>query len=345
MYPGEYAKKSPDQPAIVMATSGETVTFAEYEARSNRLAHLFRALGLGFKDHVAIFMENNPRMLECEGAAERTGLYYTCINSYLSPEETAYIINDCQAQVVMTSAAKAEVAAQLPALCPGVKLWLMVDGAVPGFESFEDTVTDYPSDPLPDEVLGAAMLYSSGTTGQPKGILRPLIEVPPSAALALMQFLYVMWRYREGMTYLSPAPLYHGAPQASVSLSLRIGATSVIMEKFDPQHWLELVGRHRITHCQMVPTMFSRLLKLPAETRTAADVSSLEVIIHAAAPCPIPVKEQMIEWVGPILLEYYAATEANGFTLCDAHEWLAHRGTVGKNTLGQVVILDENGER
>ncbi len=345
MYPGEYAKKSPDQPAIIMATSGETVTFAEYEARCNRLAHLFRALGLGFKDHVAIFMENNPRMLECEGAAERTGLYYTCINSYLSPEETAYIINDCQAQVVMTSAAKAEVAAQLPALCPGVKLWLMVDGAVPGFESFEDTVTDYPSDPLPDEVLGAAMLYSSGTTGQPKGILRPLIEVPPSAALALMQFLHAMWRYREGMTYLSPAPLYHGAPQSSVSLALRIGATSVIMEKFDPQHWLELVGRHCITHCQMVPTMFSRLLKLPAETRTAADVSSLEVIIHAAAPCPIPVKEQMIEWVGPILLEYYAATEANGFTLCDAHEWLAHRGTVGKNTLGQVVILDENGER
>ena len=141
------------------------------------------------------------------------------------------------------------------------------------------------------------------------------------------------------MTYLSPAPLYHSAPQASISGTMRLGGTSVIMEKFDPAQFLDLVGKYRITHSQMVPTMFSRLLKLPDDVRAAADLSSLECIIHAAAPCPVPVKQQMIEWFGPIIIEYYGATEANGFTFCDSHEWLAHPGTVGKCILGELLIL------
>ena len=346
MYPGEHAKARPDQPAFVMATSGEVVTMGDYEARCNRLAHLYRAAGLSRTDHVAFFMENNPRMLECEGAAERTGLYYTCINSYLSAEEVAYIVNDCQARIVVTSAAKRDVALQLPALCPAVERWLMVDTdrADGGFEPYLDAVAGFGEDPIPDEQLGAAMLYSSGTTGKPKGILRLLPDIRPGDALPVMQFVKLLFRLREGMIYLSPAPLYHSAPQASVSAALRLGCTSVIMERFDPAQFLDLVARHRVTHSQMVPTMFSRLLKLPEELRKAADVSSLEVIIHAAAPCPVPVKEQMIEWFGPILIEYYGATEANGFTFCDSHEWLAHKGTVGKNTLGQALILDDNGQ-
>jgi long-chain acyl-CoA synthetase len=159
-----------------------------------------------------------------------------------------------------------------------------------------------------------------------------------------MDFVKAMFRFREGMTYLSPAPLYHSAPQASVSATLRLGSTAVVMERFDPSDFLKLVARHRVTHSQMVPTMFSRLLKLPSEERTAADLSSLETIIHAAAPCPVPVKEAIIDWWGPIVIEYYGATEANGFTFCDSHEWLAHKGTVGKPVLGELLILDDEGK-
>ena len=342
MYAARHAEADPDKPAIVMATSGEVVTFGEYEAAANRVAHLFRDVGLRRRQHVAIFMENDPRMLMCEGGAERTGLYYTCVNSYLSADEAAYIINDSESRVVMTSAGKAEVASQLPALCPNVERWLMVGGAIEPYESWEEVVAGYPADPIADEQLGTPMLYSSGTTGRPKGILRPLPELDPGDNLPIMEGLRILWRYRDGMVYLSPAPLYHSAPQASVSLAIRMGATSVVMEHFDPAHWIELVGRFRVTHSQMVPTMFSRLLKLPPERRTGADVSSLEVIIHAAAPCPVPVKEHMIEWLGPIVIEYYGATEGNGFTFCDSAEWLEHRGTVGRCIAGELLILDDD---
>ena len=347
MYAAEHAKAQPDKPAIVMATSGEVVTFADYEAAANRVAHLLRETGLRFRDHLAIFMDNDPRMLMCEGGAERTGLFYTCVNSYLSAEEVAYIVNDSEARVVVTSAAKAEVAFQLPALCPKVERWLMIGaGGDPQepFEAWEDAIARYPADPISDEELGTPMLYSSGTTGRPKGILRPLPEVHPGENLPIFQGLKALWRLRDGMIYLSPAPLYHSAPQASVAVALRLGATAVVMEHFDAAQYLELVGRYRVTHSQVVPTMFSRLLKLPEEVREAADVSSLEVIIHAAAPCPVPVKEQMIEWFGPILLEYYAATEGNGFTFCDSEDWLAHRGTVGRAIVGEVLILDDDGD-
>jgi long-chain acyl-CoA synthetase len=328
-----------------MAGSGEVVTFAAYEAAANRVAHLLRDSGLHRRDHVAIFMDNDHRMLMCEGGAERTGLYYTCVNSYLSVEEVAYIVNDSESRVVMTSAAKAEVAYQLPALCPNVERWLIagLEGVQGPFESWEEAIAGYPADPVPDEELGTPMPYSSGTTGRPKGILRPLPDGGPADNLQLIDGLKLLWRFREGMTYLSPAPLYHAAPQTSVAISLRLGATVVVMEHFDAANYLELIGRYRVTHSQVVPTMFSRLLKLPAEVRAGADVSSLEVVVHAAAPCPVPVKEQMIAWFGPILLEYYAATEGNGFTFCDSEEWLAHKGTVGRPVLAEVLILDEEG--
>ncbi|MCU1450726.1 MAG: AMP-dependent synthetase and ligase [Acidimicrobiales bacterium] len=346
MYAAEHAEVKADKPAIVMANSGEVVTYAEYEGTANRVAHLFRESGLRRRDHVAIFMDNDPRMLMAEGGAERTGLYFTCVNSYLSSEEVAYIVNDCEARLVVTSAAKAEVASQLPVLCPNVERWLMVGaGGDPDgpFEDWDDVIARHPGDPIPDEQLGTPMLYSSGTTGRPKGILRPLPDVHPGDNLPIFQGLKTLWRLRDGMTYLSPAPLYHSAPQASVAIALRLGATSVVMEHFDAARYLELVERHRVTHSQVVPTMFSRLLKLPEDVRRAADVSSLEVIIHAAAPCPVPVKEQMIDWFGPILLEYYAATEGNGFTFCDSEDWLAHKGTVGRAIAGELLILDDDG--
>jgi acyl-CoA synthetase (AMP-forming)/AMP-acid ligase II len=347
MYAADHATAHPDQPAIVMATSGTVVTFAEYEAAANQVAHLLRDAGLHDRDHMAIFMDNDPSMLISEGGAERTGLFYTCVNSYLSAEEVAYIINDSESKVVMTTAAKSEVAHQLPALCPDVDRWFMAglsgdpDGA---YESWEQAIAGLPTTAVADERLGAAMLYSSGTTGRPKGILRPLADAHPGEDPAGMAGIKALWRLRKGMTYLSPAPLYHTAPQVSVAFALRLGATSIVMEHFDAAQYLELVERYGVTHSQVVPTMFSRLLKLPDEVREAADVSSLESIIHAAAPCPVPVKEQMIEWFGPILVEYYAATEGNGCTYCTSEEWLAHKGTVGRAVLGEVVILDDDGK-
>jgi long-chain acyl-CoA synthetase len=189
------------------------------------------------------------------------------------------------------------------------------------------------------------MLYSSGTTGQPKGILRPLPEQKPDEPLAVMEFVKFMFGFREGQTYLSPAPLYHSAPQASVSATVRLGGTAVIMERFDPEQFLQLIEKYKVTHSQMVPTMFSRLLKLPEDVRSKYDISSLETVVHAAAPCPVPVKEAMINWWGPKIVEYYGATEANGFTFCNSDEWMAHKGTVGKSILGELVILDDNNER
>ncbi len=342
MYPGEYAHQHPDKPVFIMANSGEVITYGEYEERCNRLAHLFRDMGLARGDHVAFFMENNPRMLEAEGAAERSGLYYTCINSYLAPDEVAYIVNDCQAKVVISSGAKRSTATELVANAPNVQRFLMVDDTAPGWESYEKAVEGYGSDPIGDEQLGAAMLYSSGTTGQPKGILRPLPESPPGESLLVMMFVKGLFGFREEQTYLSPAPLYHSAPQASVSGTVRLGGTAVIMERFDPEEWLRLVELHKITHCQMVPTMFSRLLKLPEATRQRYDLSSLECIVHAAAPCPVPVKEAMISWLGPIILEYYAATEAHGATLVGSDDWLTHKGTVGRPVLGELVIADDD---
>jgi long-chain acyl-CoA synthetase len=330
-----------------MARSGQVMSYCEYESRANQMAQLLRGTGLRRTDHVAILMDNDPRMLVSEGGAERCGLYYTCVNSHLSAEEAAYVVNDSESRVVMTTAAVAEVAAELPALCPNVERWLIADGAAAGagapYEDWDAALDGYPSRPIPDEQLGTPMLYSSGTTGRPKGILRPLPEGSPSESLPVQEGLKLMWRFREEMTYLNPAPLYHSAPQASVALALRLGATVVVMEHFEASELLELVRRYRVTHTQMVPTMFSRLLKLPEEVRAAADTSSLEVVVHAAAPCPIPVKRQMIEWWGPILLEYYAATEANGFTLVDSEDWLRHEGTVGRAVVGELLILDEDG--
>ncbi len=191
--------------------------------------------------------------------------------------------------------------------------------------------------------MGAPMMYSSGTTGRPKGILRPMYDIHPSETSIGVLGIAALWRCREGMVYLSPAPLYHTAPQVSVAIALRMKSTAVVMEHFDPALYLDLVGRYRVTHSQVVPTMFCRMLKLPDEVRAAADLSSLEDIIHAAAPCPVPVKEQMIEWFGPIMLEYYAATEGNGCTFITSDDWLAHKGTVGRAVLSEILILDDEG--
>ncbi len=347
MFARQHALAHPGKPAIIMATSGETVSYAEFEARANQAAHLLRDAGLRRGDHISVLMENSIRMLEIEAGAERAGLYYTLINSYLTAGEVAYIVTNSRSRLLFSSAAKQAVAAAAAAQCPQLERLLLAGtmaGSTPGaFESYEAVVAGYPADPVAGESLGAAMLYSSGTTGQPKGVLRDLPEVSPGEALPVMDFVRGLFGFRDGMTYLNPAPLYHSAPQASVAAALRLGATVVVMEHFDAEQWLALVERYRVTHCQMVPVMFSRLLRLPEQTRARYDTSSLECIVHAAAPCPVHVKKAMIDWLGPVLTEYYGATEANGFTFCDSADWLAHPGTVGRPILGELLILDDDG--
>jgi long-chain acyl-CoA synthetase len=344
VYPGKHVGAHGNEPAFIMAQTGETVTYAELEARTNRLGHLLRALGLQRLDHYAIFMENNARYVECCGAGSRTGLYYTCINSYLTPDELAYIVNNSESKVLITSAAKREVAIAARKNCPRIKLCIIVDapGDGAGIQNLDEATAKYPVTPVADESLGTPMLYSSGTTGRPKGILRPLPLQPPAQDLPLFSFLHKIWRYRPGMIYLSPAPLYHSAPQAAVNLAIREGGTVVVMETFDAEHFLQLVEKYKVTHSQLVPTMFSRLLKLPEEVRLRYNVTSLEIAVHAAAPCPVPVKEEMIAWWGPIIHEYYGATEGLGFSACDSAEWLAHKGTVGKVLLGELHVLDDD---
>jgi long-chain acyl-CoA synthetase len=344
MYTGQHAHLRPLQPAFIMADSGKAVTYRELEARSNRLAHLFRNRGLRRLDHYAIFMENNSHYLEACGAGERSGLYFTCVNSYLTPGELAYIVNNSESRILITSVTKLDIAREALAQCPKVEICIVADGESESerIVGLREATAGLPGTPISDECIGTAMLYSSGTTGRPKGILRPLPEQPPTRQLPIFDFLQKLWQYREGMIYLSPAPLYHSAPQAAVSLAIRMGGTVIIMEHFDPERYLELVAEWSVSHSQLVPTMFSRMLKLPEAVRNRYDLSTLEIAVHAAAPCPAAVKEDMIKWWGPIIHEYYGATEGLGFTACNSAEWLAHRGSVGKVLLGDLHILDED---
>jgi long-chain acyl-CoA synthetase len=346
VYAGEYPKTHPNRAAFIMASTGEAVSYAELEGRSNQLAHLLRQHGLKRLDHFSMFMENNNRFLEVCAAGERSGLYYTCINSYLKADELAYILNNSESTALITSRSRQEVALEAIKQCPKIKLFLVVDRDNQAsnngpFLDYAQAISGFPKTRIADEFLGTPMLYSSGTTGRPKGVLRPLPEDPPSNPLPLFGFLNKLWRYRADMIYLSPAPLYHSAPQAAVALTIRNGGTVIIMEQFDPEQYLGLIEKYKVSHSQLVPTMFSRMLKLPESVKHRYDLSSLEIAIHAAAPCPAQVKEQMIAWWGPIIHEYYGATEGLGFTACDSAEWLAHRGSVGRVLLGDLHILDD----
>ncbi|MFC8528924.1 AMP-binding protein [Nocardia sp. NPDC057227] len=344
MYPGRLVSEHPDRPAIIMAGTRETLTYRQLDERANRLAHHFRAIGLRRTDPIAIFTENHLELIVTMAAAERTGLYYTPVNSFLAAEEAAYIVRDCGAKVVISSTAKAEVACRLPGLCPDVEHWLMVDGAEPPFLDFATVLAGYPVTPVERERLGTPMFYSSGTTGRPKAVKRQLPDVAPDTQLGIEEMGKRLFHMREGMVFLSPAPLYHSGPQSTISIGLRLGATHIVMERFDAEEFLALLDEFRVTHTMVVPTMFSRLLKLPAEVRDRYDHSTLEVAVHGAAPCPRQVKQDMFDWWGPVIYEYYGGTEANGTCGCTPEEWLAHPGTVGRAFFGEIVVLDESGD-
>lgn len=342
-YPGAHAATRPDHPAYVMAGSGEVVTYRELDDAANRISQLFHSMGLRRGDHVAFCLENRTGFFELAWGAAYAGLYYTAISSRLTVEEMEYIIADCGAKAFITSTYKADAAAELRDRMPGVQLRAMIGGTIDGYDAWEDLVAAQPAEPLPDRREGTDMLYSSGTTGRPKGVKVPLPEGELGEAPTLLLLAQFLFGFTPDAVYLSPAPLYHAAPLRFTMGVHRVGGTVIVMERFDPEEALRLIERHRVTTSQWVPTMFVRMLKLPEEVRSRYDVSSLQVAVHAAAPCPVEVKRRMIDWWGPVLHEYYAGTEGNGFCYTNSEDWLAHPGTVGKPLNGVLHILDDDG--
>ena len=343
LHPCHHARTHPDKPALIMGGSGEVVTYRQLDERSNRGAQLWRSLGLQRGDAVAVCMENTARYLEIYWSTQRAGLYLVCISTHLTAAEASYILRDSGARVLVTSPAMwslAEVLAQQAA--PHLRLYILGE-ARDRYASWGAALAEQPAEPIADQSAGSDMLYSSGTTGRPKGI-KPELPVyafdEPSVLTTLLTQLY---HIQQSDIYLSPAPLYHAAPLRWCAGLQQLGCTVVIMEHFDAETALALIERHRITCAQWVPTHFVRLLRLAPEVRNRYDHSSLRVAVHAAAPCPIPVKQQMIEWWGPVVFEYYAGTEGNGMTLISSAEWLAKPGSVGKAAYGVLHICDAQG--
>ncbi len=336
MHPSVHAKAHPDKPAIIMAASGETVTYAELDARSNQVAQLLRARGIKTGDTVALCMENHPWFFCLTWGFQRAGVHYVCISSRLTAPELAYILDDSGAKLLFGSAYLAPLLDEVEALKPDVpQLRLGVEAAIAAM----------PATPIADERAGVDMLYSSGTTGRPKGVKIPLPEDPAiDQTNVLVQLAMMAYGIGENAVYLSPAPLYHAAPLRWSMTVHKIGGTVVVMERFDPEAALATIQKYAITDSQFVPTHFVRMLKLPPDVRAKYDVSSLKCAIHAAAPCPVPIKQAMIEWWGPVLYEYYAGTEGNGSTFITSHEWLDHPGSVGKALSGILHVCDEDGD-
>ncbi|HJP73645.1 MAG TPA: acyl-CoA synthetase [Pseudonocardiaceae bacterium] len=344
MYPGTYAALTPDKPAVVHSGTGASISYAQLDENSIRLARFLTEAGVRPGEDVALLSDNDPRCFEVFWAAMRSGRYLTAVNRHLSVAEAAYVLNDCGAKVIVVSAGLAELAQALIPLTPNIEHRLVFDGELAGHESYSDALASVSAEPLADQPCGADMLYSSGTTGRPKGIKLPLpqrqVDEPGDLVVASFQRLC---GFDEHSVYLSPAPIYHAAPLRFSGMVQALGGTVVLMPRFDAEAALAAIERYQVTHSQWVPTMFVRMLKLDEATRTKYDLSSHRVAIHAAAPCPIEVKRRMIEWWGPILFEYYACTERNGVTAIGSAEWLEKPGSVGRAATGIVHICAEDG--
>ncbi len=343
-HPNHFAQIDPNKPAIIMAASGEVVTYQQLDQRSNQIAHLLRNLGLKAGDHIALQVENRPEFFEIVWAAQRSGLVFTAVSTYLTAEETAYIADNSDSKVFITTQKLVHIADKVRREhTTQVQHFLLLDEPQEGFTSLSELLKDCPVTPVNNEEPGMMMLYSSGTTGRPKGVLpkqtaTTIDELHPSW-LALSQ----VYSFDQDAIYLSPAPLYHAAPLAWNMLVLRTGGTTVIMEHFNAEQSLAVIERYKVTHSQWVPIMFIRMLKLDEAVRTRYDLTSMRMAIHASAPCPVDTKQKMIDWWGPVINEYYAATEGAGITLIDSAQWLQHRGSVGLPINCKVHITSDDG--
>lgn len=343
-HPGIHAKANGDKPAIIMAGSGATLTYRALEARSNQLAQLLRARGLTAGDHAAVLLDNHVSYLEVCWAAQRSGLYLTPLNWHLTASEIGFILTDCGARALIAGGSAADLLPGLQPYLSSLEVRLGVGPTLPGFDSYDEAIAQYPDSPVPAETEGLLMLYSSGATGKPKGIMRPLSGAPFGAGETEFTILLELFYGITGSAiYLSPAPLYHAAPLRWVMAAHRIGATVVVMDRFDAEATLQAISRFKVTHAQFVPTHFVRMLKLPAELRGRYRVSSLQRVAHTAAPCPIEIKKAILGWWGPIVYEYYAGSEGNGFCTIGPDEWLSHPGSVGRPIVSRVHVLDDKG--
>lgn len=343
MYPRLFAQTAASRPAVIMQ-DGATLTFAQLERRANQAAHLFRELGLKAGEGVGVFMENELPYFEVCWGAHRAGLYFTPIPSRLTADEVNYILKDSGAKAIVFSASLRDVATAARAACDEPLPAFVVGDADHNAVAWEAARAVMPETPITDERAGSPMFYSSGTTGRPKGVRYNLADQPADSAHPYSEFVKGIFGFGEDTVYLSPAPLYHAAPISYCMFVQRSGGTAVVMQKFDPEEALRLIERHRVTHSQWAPTHFIRMLKLPDATRAAFDLSSHRIAIHAAAPCPAPVKQAMIDWWGPIIHEYYSGTEGVGVTMINSAEALRKPGSVGKPVIGVAHIIGENGE-
>lgn len=341
MHPSVHAKTHPDKPAVIIAETGEVRTYRELDEASNRAAHFFRSRGLKVGDVVALMLDNSPDYYGLTWGAQRSGLRYVCISSRLTADETDYILENSGAQLFIASASLSASTQRLETKLERYAL----GGSIEGYGVWETAVSAMPPMPIADERAGVDMLYSSGTTGRPKGVRIPLPEDPEIATSnAFVMLAMGLYRFSADSVYLSPAPLYHAAPLRWSMTIHKIGGTVVMMKKFDPEGALAAIQKYKVTCGQFVPTHFIRMLKLPEEVRTKYDLSTMDCAVHAAAPCPIPVKEAMIDWWGPVLEEYYAGSEGNGMTFIGSKDWLEHKGSVGKAVLGILHVMADDCE-
>lgn len=327
-----------------MANSGQVLTYGQLEDHSARLAAALHAAGLRKGDVIALLTDNTAEAFEVYWAALRSGLYITAINWHLAPEEAAYIVSDSGARAVICSSGVGDLAEQVAKLVTGVQHWYAFGGVVDGYGDYAELLQSVGETRLSDRPRGSEMLYSSGTTGRPKGIKPHLIpgqiDEDGDPLVGLLQHAFGL---TDNDVYLSPAPIYHTAPLKWCGAVQALGGTVVLMERFDAEQTLAAIAKYRVTATQMVPTMFVRMLQLPAEVRERYDVSSLRLAVHAAAPCPPEVKDVMIDWWGPVLVEYYGATEQHGTTIITTDEWRTKRGSVGKAAMGTLHICDDDG--
>jgi long-chain acyl-CoA synthetase len=343
MHLSETARRAPDKPAVVMSDGSRSTTYAELDERSRRVATLLRRHGVRQADHVAVLMDNVPEFLEVAWGCQRAGSLWTPVNWHLTEDEAAYVVGDCGARVLFASEGTADLASRIVARTPGLEAAYVAGEERPGLLSYGSARDSASTGEVGDEVEGSYFFYSSGTTGTPKGI-KPKHEFPPfGTGLTIDHVMGSAFGFGPDSVYLCPAPLYHAAPIGWSLGTQRHGGTVVLMERFDPLECLRAIEQHRVTHVQFVPTHFVRMLKLPEEQRRAFDLSSLQVVVHAAAPCPVEVKRQMIDWLGPKVLEFYAGSEGAGMTVITAPEWVTHPGSVGRPAVGSLHILAEDG--
>jgi long-chain acyl-CoA synthetase len=336
------AARRPGHPAVLETATGRVESYGELDQRSRALAGALARRGIAPGSTVAMALRNGAVWFEVAWALQRLGVYWVPVNWHLTAAEASYLVEDSGSEALVVDAGLTELAQATRERLAGPALAVAAGGELPGFLDLRELQTEDPAGS--PELEGQPMLYSSGTTGRPKGIRRPLTGAPFGQRTALDGILEGLYGVGPNSVYLSPAPLYHAAPLGFTMAAHRLGASVVVMDRFDPEEWLAAVAAYRVTHVQVVPTMLVRLLELPESTRAAFDLSSLQVVVHAAAPCPVELKRRAMDWLGPILHEYYAGSEGNGFCAIGPEEWLARPGSVGRPLAGAVHIVGPDGE-